>query len=86
MTEEQRALWTMSIYASVCSVQFCDGGVKTNWLQLLCDHKDLTDARRKRDKRDGDLLAAKQTEFSPYATDSSLRNLISRYIRTVLRH
>ena len=30
-------------------------------------HNILTDARRKRDKRDDDLLAAKLTAFSPYA-------------------
>ena len=75
MTEAQRALWTMSMPAyaqySVVMEELTQIGYNS-----CVHHKDLTDARMKRDLRDGDLLAAKLTEFSPYATDSILHNII----------
>ncbi|KAG1659992.1 Ester hydrolase C11orf54 [Nymphon striatum] len=76
MTEEQRALWTMSApIMSECNIamqEFNDLAYTTSE-----QHKDLTGARIERDVSDLLKISAKMTSCSPFSSNPALRNIVN---------
>ncbi|KAJ8364405.1 hypothetical protein SKAU_G00132360 [Synaphobranchus kaupii] len=76
MSEKQRALWTMSrpITAeyNIAMQEFTNLSYTTSE-----QHKDLTEARMKRDAADLEKISSKLAIWSPFSPDSSLRNIVT---------
>ncbi|KAG1696934.1 Alpha-N-acetylgalactosaminidase [Nymphon striatum] len=76
MTEEQRALWTMSApIMSECNIavqEFNDLAYTTSE-----QHKNLTGARIERDVSDLLKISAKMTSCSPFSSNPALRNIVN---------
>ena len=76
MSEKQRALWTMSRpitseYNNAMQ-EFTNLSYKTSE-----QHKDLTEARMKRDAADLEKISSKLVVWSPFSPDSALRNVVT---------
>jgi 5'-3' exonuclease len=76
MTEQQRALWTMS---APIMCEFNTAMQDFNDLSYTTSeqHKDSTDARMERNASDLAKISAKLTSCSPFSSDPSLRNIIN---------
>ena len=76
MTEEQRALWTMSApitsEINIAMQDFNDLTYATSE-----QHKEATPARIERDAADLSKISTKLNAFSPFSSDPSLRNIIT---------
>lgn len=76
MTEEQRALWTMSSPVSseynIALQDFNNHSFTTNE-----QHKEGTEARMKRDQSDLEKLKEKLNSCSPFSADPTLRNIVT---------
>lgn len=76
LSEGQRALWTMSTPVTaeynMAMQEFANLSYSTSE-----QHKELTDARIKRDNNDLQKISAKLVGFSPFAPDPSLRNIVT---------
>ena len=76
MSEEQRAIWTMSrpitSEYNIAMQEFTNLSYSTSE-----QHKDLTEARMKRDATDLEEISAKLVAWSPFSPDSSLRNVVT---------
>ena len=76
MSEEQRALWTMSTPISaeynIAMQEFANLSYTTSE-----QHKELTDTRKKRDISDLSKINTKLSGFSPFSSDPSLRNIVN---------
>ncbi|KAL2082773.1 hypothetical protein ACEWY4_022591 [Coilia grayii] len=76
MSEEQRPLWTLS---SPISADYNSAMQDFTNLSLFPSeqHKDLTEARMKRDLDDFKKIHSKPVACSPFSSDASLRNIVS---------
>ena len=75
MSEEQRAIWTMS--RPITSEYNIAMQEFTNLSYSISEqHKDLTEARMKRDATDLEEISAKLVAWSPFSPDSLLRNVV----------
>lgn len=76
LSEGQRALWTMSTPVTaeynMAMQEFANLSYSTSE-----QHKELTDARMKRDSNDLQKISDKLVGFSPFAPDPSLRNIVT---------
>ncbi len=76
MSEQQRALWTMSRPVTseynIAMQEFTNLSYTTSE-----QHKDLTEARMKRDAADVEKISSKLVGWSPFLPDPSLRNIVT---------
>jgi len=81
MSEQQTAVWTMSSPISaeynIAMQEFTDLSYTTSE-----QHKDLTEARMKRDLGDIEKIGTKLAECSPFSTDPSLQNIVNGVVAT----
>ena len=76
MTEEQRFLWTMS--SQVCSAyNFAMSDFNKRAFSASEQHKDLTEARLKKDRSDLLKIREKLKLHSPFTDDFESRNIIT---------
>jgi hypothetical protein len=79
MSEEQRALWTMS--SSITSAYNCAMQEFTKQTYTTShQHKDLTESRMKRDAADMEKIGLKLAECSLFSSDPSLRNVANGFV------
>ncbi|KAG7164291.1 hypothetical protein Hamer_G003443 [Homarus americanus] len=76
MTEEMRALWTMSI---PITSEYNNAMQEFNDLTYTASeqHRESTEARMKRDHSDLEKIKEKLSTFMPFSPDPSLRNIIT---------
>ena len=77
MTDNQRALWTMSKVHNIRVQQPQCRSSQTRHTQHQNQHKASTEARMKRDAADLEKITSKLAIWSPFSTDSSLRNVVT---------
>ena len=76
MSEQQTAVWTMSSVISaeynIVMKEFTDLSYVTSE-----QHKDMTEARMKRDHDELEKVSTKLLQCSPFSSDPSLRNVVN---------
>ena len=76
MSEDQTALWTLSSPVSA-EYNFSMQEFTSLTYTTSEQHKDLTEARIKRDTADLEKISEKLAGCSPYSSDPTLRNIIN---------
>lgn len=76
MTEEMRALWTMS---TPITSQYTSAMQEFNDLTYMSNeqHREFTEARMNRDHSDLEKIKEKLSICSPFSPDPSLRNIVT---------